>query len=372
MKRLRIVGIGVWLAVCALLFGAITPVQEKPRTEGRWRSRFDGKTLAGWHHFGEGQWVVEDGAIVGRTQTGAKLYSLLVSDGVYRDFTVRLKFKSLKGNSGFYVRMVPEKPDKAHGLQIEIDPRKGTGGIYESYGRAWVVQPTAEDLAKYFKLDDWNELTVAAYGGSVEVKVNGVTSAKIENDPSRPAGSLAMQMHAGNEMLVMFKDIEVLWPPNAGPDQKAATKPEVVRAAANGALRLSAKACRTVGPKLGYMPEWDALGWWPGWGDARGWWTDQDRAEWDMEVARAGAYDVYLEWSVAEKSAGNPYVLEVGGQRLEGKVESTAGWDAYRREKIGQIQLQAGPQTLVFRPGGQFKTALLDLRELRLVPVRGK
>jgi hypothetical protein len=362
MKRSRIAGIGVWLAVCALVPGRVAQAEEKPTKDGTWQSLFDGKTLAGWHHFGEGQWVVEDGAIVGRTQTGAKLYSLLVSDGVYRDFTVRLKFKSLKGNSGFYVRMVPEKPDKAHGLQIEVDPRKGTGGIYESYGRAWVVQPTADDLAKYFKLDDWNELTVAAYGGNVEVKVNGVTSAKIENDSSRPGGSLAVQMHAGNEMLVMFKDIEILAPPKAGPDQKAATKPEVVRAATNGSLRLSAKACRTVGPKLGYMPEWDALGWW----------TDQDRAEWDLDVARVGAYDVYLEWSAAEKSAGNPYVLEVGGQRLEGKVESTGSRDAYRREKIGQIQLQAGSQTLVFRPGGEFKTALLDLRELRLVPVRGK
>jgi hypothetical protein len=169
-------------------------------------------------------------------------------------------------------------------------------------------------------------------------------------------------MHAGNEMLVMFKDIEILAPPKGGPDQRASTKPEVVRAAANGSLRLSARACRTVGPKLGYMPEWDALGSW----------TDQDRAEWDLEVARAGAYDIYLEWSVAEKSAGNPYVLEVGGQRLEGQVESTGSRDAYRREKIGQVQLKPGAQTLVFRPSGPFKTTLLDLRELRLVPVRGK
>ena len=362
MRSSRIASIAVWLAVCALPFGNAAQAQEKPKAEATWQSLFDGKTLAGWHQVGDGQWVVEEGAIVGRTQTGAKLYGLLVSDAVYRDLTVRLKFKSLKGNSGFYVRMVLEKPDKAHGLQIEIDPRKGTGGIYESYGRAWIVQPTAEDLAKYFKLDDWNELTVAAFGGNVEVKVNGIASAKVQDDPSRPGGSLAMQMHAGNEMLVMFKDIEILAPPKAGPDQKASTKPEVVRAAVNGSLRLSAKACRMVGPKLAYMPEWDALGWW----------TDQDRAEWDLEVVKAGAYDVYLEWSVAEKSAGNPYVLEVGGQRLESKVESTAGWDIYRRERIGQVQLQVGPQTLVFRPGGQFKTALLDLRELCLVPVKGK
>ncbi len=111
---------------------------QKPAT---WRPLFDGTTLAGWHHFGEGKWVVEDGAIVGRTQEAAKLYGLLVSDGVYHDFTVRLKFKSIKGNSGFYIRTVLEAPDKAHGLQIEVDPRNNSGGVYESYGRAWVAKP---------------------------------------------------------------------------------------------------------------------------------------------------------------------------------------------------------------------------------------
>ena len=45
-------------------------------------------------------------------------------------------------------------------------------------------------------------MVIAAYGGDVKVTVNGVTSAELKNDPSRPAGQLAMQMHAGNEMLV--------------------------------------------------------------------------------------------------------------------------------------------------------------------------
>src|SRR3954463_11894573 len=83
---------------------------------------FDGKTLTGWHHFGEGEFVVEDGCIVGKTQKAAKLYSHLVSNDVYHDFDIRFKFKSIQGNSGFYIRTVFEEPDKAHGLQIEVDP----------------------------------------------------------------------------------------------------------------------------------------------------------------------------------------------------------------------------------------------------------
>ncbi|QEG33373.1 3-keto-disaccharide hydrolase [Bythopirellula goksoeyrii] len=178
-------------------------------TENNWISLFDGKTLTGWHQEGEGDWIVDEGAIVGKTQKAAKLYGLLVSDKVYRDFTVRLKFKSLQGNSGFYIRMEVEQPDKAHGLQIEVDPRNNSGGIYESYGRAWVSKPSDEAQREYFKPDQWNDLEITAQGGDVTVKVNGVTSAQVTDDPSRPEGHLAMQMHAGNEMLVMFKDIEI-------------------------------------------------------------------------------------------------------------------------------------------------------------------
>lgn len=192
--------------VCGAVFGNMGLGAE---VKDEWVSLFDGKTLEGWHQVGDGQWVVEDGAIVGKTQAAAKLYGLLVSDAVYSDLAVRFKFKSIKGNSGFYIRMELEKPDKAHGLQIEVDPRNSTGGIYESYGRAWISQPKPEEVAKYFKLDEWNEMEITAQGGNVTVRVNGVESARLENDPSRPSGRLAMQMHAGNEMLVMFKDIQV-------------------------------------------------------------------------------------------------------------------------------------------------------------------
>ena len=336
---------------------AAAPAAQEPAA-ATWTPLFDGKTLAGWHQVGDGQWVVEDGAIVGRTQSAAKLYGLLVSDAVYHDFTVRLKFKSLKGNSGFYIRTVLESPDRAHGLQVEVDPRNNAGGVYESYGRAWVAKPKPEDVARYFRPDDWNEVVVAAYGGNVKVTVNGVTSAELTGDPSRPAGQLAMQMHAGNEMLVMFKDIEVQGTPKKGPDKKGPTDPRKVAAAADGSLVLPARHARLTGPSLAFMPEWDALGFW----------RATDHAEWDVEVAKGGTYDVTLEWSVDEKNAGNPYAVEAGGSRLEGKVGSTKRWDLFRRETVGQVRLDAGAQKVTLKPNGQFKTALMDLRELRLTP----
>lgn len=201
---------GTWLLVCALCLPNLGAADEPHAV---WRPLMDGKTLAGWHQVGQGQWTVEDGAFVGRAQK-THLYGLLVSDEVFRDFTVRLKFKCLSGDSGFYIRAIIKPPEKAHGLQVQVGrPGSGTGGIYESYGRRWIARPTVEQEKAFTNVDDWNEMTIAAHGGNVVVHVNGVKTAELKNDPSRRRGHFALQMHAGTAMLVMFKDIEILQPP---------------------------------------------------------------------------------------------------------------------------------------------------------------
>lgn len=175
-----------------------------------WKPLMDGKTLKGWHKVGDGKWTVEDGAFVGRANK-EKLYGLLVSDKAFKDFTVRLKFKCLSGDSGFYIRTIIKPPEKAHGLQVQVGPPgSGTGGIYESYGRGWIDKPKPGQEKKFNKANDWNEMTIAAHGGHVVVHVNGVKSAELKNEPSRPEGHFALQMHSGCVMQVLFKDIEIL------------------------------------------------------------------------------------------------------------------------------------------------------------------
>ena len=355
MKRSQAVALALLLALMACLLPS--PLAAAGGGAA-WKPLFDGKTLDGWHKVGDGSWVVDQGAIVGKTQEAAKLYGLLVSDKIYKDFVVKFKFKSLQGNSGFYVRGRIEAPDRAHGLQIEIDPRNNTGGIYESYGRRWISQPKPEQVEQYYKLDQWNTMMITAEGGDVVVRVNGVRSAELQDDPSPAEGHFIMQMHAGNEMLVMLKDVQVF----EAAGKPLLARPQTVRPAADGSLVLHASVGRAVGPKIEYMPDCEAFGWW----------TDQDRAEWDLDVMAAGKYDVWLQWSVADSSAGNPYVFEIADGRLSGKIESTGGRDVYRKAKLGQVELKAGPQSAVFKPGGQFERGLLDLREIRLVPAGGQ
>jgi beta-glucanase (GH16 family) len=169
----------------------------------------DGKTLAGWHTIGGGKWTVEDGAFVGRAKK-ARLYGLLVSDKTFKNFIVSFNFKCLAGDSGFYIRTIMEKPDKAKGLQVQVGlPGSGAGGIYESYGRRWLDKPTAAEEKKILKADAWNKMTISAVGGDIVVRTNGVETAKLKNDKSRPKGHFALQMHSGNVMHVMFKDIKI-------------------------------------------------------------------------------------------------------------------------------------------------------------------
>jgi len=196
----------VSFAVAGFLAIGLAGAEDK---KADWKPLMDGKTLTGWHPVGDGKWTVEDGAFVGRANN-EKLYGLLVSDKTFRDFTVRFKFKCLSGDSGFYIRTIIKEPEKANGLQVQVGRIKsGVGGIYESYGRAWVSKPSDELEKSYTKDDEWNEMVIDAHGGNVTVTVNGVKSAELKDDPSRPEGHFALQMHAGCVMDVRFKDIEI-------------------------------------------------------------------------------------------------------------------------------------------------------------------
>ena len=171
---------------------------------------FDGKTLKGWHTLPGGNWVVEDGRIIGTSKRSEPRHGQLVSDKKYKDFTVRLKFKSVKGNSGLYFRV--DKVDHAvgvHGFQAEIDPKNDVGGLYETGGRGWVVNPTPEQVKTYFKPGQWNSMAVSAKGRNITVEVNGKKSAELKDDPGRLEGHIALQLHGGSTMHVEFKDIEI-------------------------------------------------------------------------------------------------------------------------------------------------------------------
>ena len=111
-----------------------------------WNRIWDGQTLTGWHPIGKGEWTINDGSIAGKHSKKEKEFGHLVSDRSYKDFTVRLKYKAVTGNSGLYFRIEEKGFSGVSGFQAEIDPEKDAGGLYETNGRSWVVKPAPEDV----------------------------------------------------------------------------------------------------------------------------------------------------------------------------------------------------------------------------------
>jgi hypothetical protein len=170
---------------------------------------WDRKTLNGWHAIGKGEWKIEDGAIHGTHLKSEKEFGHLVTDRDFTNFVVRLKFKALKGNSGLYFRIIEQGFSGVTGFQAEIDARNDVGGLYETNGRNWVSKPTPEQVKTWFKPDEWNDMTVSANGGDITVTVNGKTTAQLKNDRGRKSGKFALQVHAGQDCDVWFKDIDI-------------------------------------------------------------------------------------------------------------------------------------------------------------------
>jgi hypothetical protein len=198
----------------------LTPLDSKtekqtdaaPSGEGVARRTLAG--LEGWHITGNGNWTIQDGVIEGKQAETEKSYTHVVSDKSYKDFKASLKFKAIKGNSGFYFRVKQDEQGRMHGFQAEIDETRDAGGIYESYGRNWVVNPDDQFVKTYFKPQEWNEMTVEAHGPHVVVSVNGTKVSEINDSTVRMEGPFALQIHGGQDVHVMFKDIEIEALPN--------------------------------------------------------------------------------------------------------------------------------------------------------------
>ncbi len=173
---------------------------------------FDGKTLEGWTPAPGGKWEVKGGAIVGTSPKSERRHGILLTDKQYSDFVVKAKFRVHSGDSGFYFRAERVKSAvSVHGFQVEVDTSQETGGLYETGGRAWVHQPTADVIKKRgYKKGDWTDLELSAIGRNIVVKINGVVSTELKNDKGRTKGYIGLQLHGGQVMHVEYQDIVIL------------------------------------------------------------------------------------------------------------------------------------------------------------------
>ena len=142
----------------------------------------------------------------------------------------------------------------------------------------------------------------------------------------------------------------------------AGNQPELVRPEAlRGELWLLASQAEIYGKTLVFEPHYHNLGYWS---------SPDDHAVWQIEIARPGAYKVSLDYACDDSTAGQSVAVEVGGQRLIARVPGTGNWDTYRPLAVGPLELTAGKHELVVHPDGPLHGPLLDLKAVRLVPVK--
>ena len=172
-------------------------------------SLFNGENLDGWIIYGTEKWYVEDYELV--CESGPdKEYGYLGTEENFDDFILSLQFKQENnGNSGVFFRSSVDGT-KVNGWQVEVaPPGLHSGGIYESYGRGWLIKPdSAKDSV--VKMGEWNSMKIKVISDEVTTSINGTEMIKIKDSIiGKGIGGVALQIHDGGGIKVRWKNLRI-------------------------------------------------------------------------------------------------------------------------------------------------------------------
>ena len=227
--------------------------------DGGFVAIFNGKDLKGW----DGNpdfWSVKDGVIHGETTkekpTKGNTFCIW-RGGTLEDFELELDFRIMNGNSGVQYRSLDLGNWVVSGYQAEVCNQKGkVGFLYHEKGRGYLCnvgekvvlekpdpakkpakgkrrrEPANRtvvgklgdkmELTKDYQMKGWNHYRFVCTGNHIQHFLNGVqTIDLIDNDLDDPdaqkpnqrkgrlKGILALQIHAGQPMIVEFRNIRL-------------------------------------------------------------------------------------------------------------------------------------------------------------------
>ena len=189
------------LFLTSLIFSCNTPTETV--------SLFNGKNLDGWIIYGTEKWYVENGELI--CESGPdKDYGYLGTNKYFDDFILELDFKQEdNGNSGVFFRSTVDGV-KVKGWQVEVaPPGYHSGGIYESYGRGWLIKPD-KSKDSVVKMGEWNKMKIKVYGDEVTTWINENQMIKITDSIiGLGKGGVALQIHDGGGIKVKWKNINL-------------------------------------------------------------------------------------------------------------------------------------------------------------------
>lgn len=173
------------------------------------KNLFNGKDLTGWKIYGTEKWFVEKGELV--CESGPdKQYGYLATEASYKNFRLTVDFfQEANGNSGVFFHSSIEGT-KITGWQAEVAPLNShTGGIYESYGRGWLIQP-APEKEMFLKVNEWNTMVVEVVGNKVTTWLNGEQMITLTDEKiGSVTGQVALQIHDGGGVRVRWRNLKI-------------------------------------------------------------------------------------------------------------------------------------------------------------------
>ena len=102
-----------------------------------------------------------------------------------------------------------------------------------------------------------------------------------------------------------------------------------------------------------------------------GYWVNpNDWAEWQFTLARPGTFEIELWQGCGKEQGGSDVAVEVGGQRFTFVVEETGHFQIFLPRRIGRVHLaKPGRYSLAVRPQRKQAAAVMDIRQVRLIPL---
>lgn len=194
------------------------PTAQPSAKEEGFEPLFDGKTLDGWE--GAAKWFrVEDGAIVaGSLKERIPQNEFLCSKEKYGDFELRLQVR-LKGegnNAGVQFRSARVPNDhEVSGYQCDVGAafkRSVWGALYdESRRNKMLAEGPAEEVAKWTKAGEWNDLWIRCERDRIQLWLNGHQTVDYrEEDTKLPReGIIGLQIHSGPPTEAWYRAIRI-------------------------------------------------------------------------------------------------------------------------------------------------------------------
>jgi hypothetical protein len=213
----------VTIRICLLLCGllaraaAINTLTPQEKKDG-FTLLFNGKNLDGWD--GDPvRWSVQDGLIVGSSDGQPfKVNTFLIHKGVFKNFILRADIKLRNHNSGIQFRseQLPGDGWMVRGYQADAsevgDKNSAWGNLYEERLRGRNAMKTPDEGWQVAKTlvhhGDWNSYEIFADGDHVRITFNGVVTIDM-HDAAASSGIIALQLHAGPEMRVEFRNLKL-------------------------------------------------------------------------------------------------------------------------------------------------------------------